>query len=69
MHHTFDEVPDDANLDFQASRLDVHTNSSAVGTFPDHISNATYVHTANKVDTSQHRQRGYKVGSIAIGPG
>lgn len=66
MHHMYDEVPAEVNLDFRDRRKEITQITHAV--FPNHVSNATFDAKTEQVDTSQYRQRGYKVGSLMTGP-
>ena len=66
MHHAYDEVPEEVNLDFRDRRLNLTDNSHAI--YDNHVSNATYDSKTQQVDTSQYRQRGYRVGSLMTGP-
>ena len=66
MHHAYDEVPAQVNLVFRNKRLEVTDHSHAV--YDNHVSNATFDSKTQQVDTSQYRQRGYRVGSLMTGP-
>lgn len=66
MHHAYDEVPAQVNLDFRNRRLEVTDHSHAI--YDNHVSNATFDSKTQQVDTSQYRQRGYRVGSLMTGP-
>eukprot|EP00596_Hydrurales_sp_CCMP1899_P001866 CAMPEP_0119042168 /NCGR_PEP_ID=MMETSP1177-20130426/14423_1 /TAXON_ID=2985 /ORGANISM="Ochromonas sp, Strain CCMP1899" /LENGTH=113 /DNA_ID=CAMNT_0007008771 /DNA_START=272 /DNA_END=613 /DNA_ORIENTATION=- len=66
MHHVYDETPEQVDLDFTDKRLELVSDSNAV--FSNHVSNAMFDSKTQQVDTSQYRQRGYKVGSRMSGP-
>ena len=66
MHHVYDEVPDEVDLDFRGRRAEISEVSDAI--FANHVSNATFDSKTQQVDTSQYRQRGYRVGSLMTGP-
>ena len=66
MHHVYDEVPAEVSLDFRTRRIDTTDESHAI--FDNHVSNATFDSKTEQVDTSQYRQRGYRVGSLMTGP-
>lgn len=66
MHHVYDETPAEVSLDFRTRRINTTDQSHAV--FQNHVSNATFDSKTEQVDTSQYRQRGYRVGSLMTGP-
>lgn len=66
MHHVYDEVPAEVSLDFRDRRKEITQVTHAI--FPNHVSNATFDSQTEQVDTSQYRQRGYRVGSLMTGP-
>lgn len=66
MHHVYDEVPEEVDLDFRSRRLETTHVTHAI--FANHVSNARFDSQTEQVDTSQYRQRGYRVGSRMIGP-
>ena len=66
MHHAYDEVPEEVTLDFRDRRIDLTDHSHSI--YDNHVSNATFDSKTQQVDTSQYRQRGYRVGSLMTGP-
>jgi len=66
MHHSYDETPDELDK-IEKETLETTTHSNAI--FHTHIGKIgeKVVHK-EQVDTSQYRQRGYKVGSLMTGP-
>ena len=66
MHHVFDETPDQVDLDFKSRRFE--TSGTTHASFDTHVSNAKFDSKTAQVDTSQYRQRGYRVGSLMTGP-
>jgi NADH:ubiquinone oxidoreductase subunit len=63
MHHVFDETPDE-----QMKKDELQTTSVSNSIYTTHLAMIGEAKVAQEqVDTSQYRQRGYKVGSLMIG--
>ena len=64
MHHVFDETPDEVTKALEDVTV-CALESNAIYTH--HVGHTDYKAT-DQVDLTQYRQRGYKVGSLMIGP-
>eukprot|EP00600_Ochromonadales_sp_CCMP1393_P005630 CAMPEP_0174968772 /NCGR_PEP_ID=MMETSP0004_2-20121128/8334_1 /TAXON_ID=420556 /ORGANISM="Ochromonas sp., Strain CCMP1393" /LENGTH=164 /DNA_ID=CAMNT_0016218071 /DNA_START=235 /DNA_END=732 /DNA_ORIENTATION=- len=66
MHHVFDETPNDPENNFES--ISTHDSVSAI--YNSHVGKICSSPDDDRaqVDTSQYRQRGYKVGSLMTGP-
>lgn len=64
MHHMFDETPDEMD---KIEKLTLATTPVTHAIYNTHVGKIEPVDAKEQVDTSQYRQRGYKVGSLMIG--
>jgi NADH:ubiquinone oxidoreductase subunit len=60
MHHMFDETPDEVNMKFSPLPSAEHADT----VFDNHVGKTNKFDVPPSHDTSQYRQRGYKVGSL-----
>lgn len=65
MHHVFDETPNEAAPALNES---LATTTVSHASYSDHVGRIMHVDAKEQVDTSQYRQRGYRVGSLMTGP-
>ena len=63
MHHVYDETPDEV---FKQDSLPTIEGSHAI--YTTHVGKTLPIVDKEQVDTSQYRQRGYRVGSLVTGP-
>ena len=63
MHHVYDETPDEV---FKQDSLPTVEGSHAI--YATHVGKTLPTVDKEQVDTSQYRQRGYRVGSLVTGP-
>jgi len=65
MHHVFDETPDEMNSEVFET---LQTTSVTNAIYGNHVGKINPRDDKESVDTTQYRQRGYKVGSLMTGP-
>jgi len=69
MHHVFDETPEEMDALAAKRRIEqtsLHSDANAI--FTTHVGKQNPVNDRETTDTSQYRQRGYRVGSLHTGP-
>jgi hypothetical protein len=67
MHHMYDETPNDPPVEHTCMKSTAHSDA-IYNTHVGWVTPGAADQDRAQVDTSQYRQRGYKVGSLMTGP-